>query len=63
VWLRNTALITAALLGIPATTATSTGPSHETTAPIRHVVVLFMENHSFDRILGYWCNDDPGRYP
>src|SRR5437660_8307733 len=24
--------------------------------PIRHVVVIYEENHSFDETLGYWCN-------
>jgi phospholipase C len=24
--------------------------------PIKHVVVLYLENHSFDNVLGYWCN-------
>ena len=31
--------------------------------PIRHVVVLYLENHSFDNVLGYWCNSHPGRCP
>jgi len=24
--------------------------------PIRHVVVIFLENQSFDSLLGYWCD-------
>jgi phospholipase C len=31
--------------------------------PIRHVVVIYLENHSFDNVLGYWCNAHPGRCP
>ena len=31
--------------------------------PVRHVVVIFLENHSFDSLLGYWCDDHPGRCP
>ena len=31
--------------------------------PIRHIVVIYMENHSFDSLLGYWCDDNPGRCP
>jgi phospholipase C len=31
--------------------------------PIRHVVVIYMENHSFDNVLGYWCNQHKGRCP
>jgi phospholipase C len=32
-------------------------------SPIRHVVVLYLENHSFDSLLGFWCDDNPGRCP
>ncbi len=32
-------------------------------SPIKHVVVIYMENHSFDNVLGYWCNANPGRCP
>jgi phospholipase C len=31
--------------------------------PIRHVVVIFLENHSFDNLLGFWCDSRPGRCP
>jgi phospholipase C len=31
--------------------------------PIRHVVVIDMENHSFDNVLGYWCDNHPVRCP
>ena len=31
--------------------------------PIRHIVVLYLENHSFDNLLGYWCNHYHGRCP
>src|SRR5215471_1220692 len=31
--------------------------------PIRHVVVIFLENQSFDSLLGYWCDSNPGRCP
>ena len=24
--------------------------------PIKHVVVLYLENHSFDNVLGFWCD-------
>ena len=30
-------------------------------SPIRHVVVIYLENHSFDNLLGYWCDQNPGR--
>jgi phospholipase C len=31
--------------------------------PIQHVVVVYLENHSFDSVLGFWCDNDPGRCP
>src|SRR5215472_6106468 len=31
--------------------------------PIRHVAVIFLENQSFDSLLGYWCDRHPGRCP
>jgi phospholipase C len=31
--------------------------------PIRHVVVIDLENHSFDNVLGFWCDAHPGRCP
>ena len=31
--------------------------------PIRHVVVIYLENHSFDNLLGFWCDNHPGRCP
>jgi phospholipase C len=31
--------------------------------PIKHVVVIYQENHSFENVLGYWCNNNPGRCP
>jgi phospholipase C len=41
----------------PTATATSTvSPSPTPTgSPIKHVVVLYQENHSFDNVLGDWC--------
>ena len=31
--------------------------------PIKHIVVLYMENHTFDNMLGYWCKQNAGRCP
>src|SRR5215467_11599342 len=25
-------------------------------SPVKHIVVLYMENHSFDNVLGFWCD-------
>jgi phospholipase C len=47
-----------ALLGLPFASAASARPS-----PIQHVVVLYLENHSFDNVLGYWCDAHRGRCP
>ncbi len=44
-------------------TQTSTIEHSGQASPIKHVVVLYLENHSFDSILGYWCNNHPGRCP
>jgi phospholipase C len=31
--------------------------------PIRHVVVIYLENHSFDNILGFWCDQHSSHCP
>jgi phospholipase C len=49
---------TAGLSGLAlANTATAQAP------PIQHIVVLYLENHSFDDVLGYWCNRHHRRCP
>jgi phospholipase C len=63
--------IVAALAAQPGITVTSPlavgeafgRPSSYNLSPIKHVVVLYLENHSFDSLLGYWCDDSPGRCP
>ena len=32
-------------------------------SPIKHIVVLYMENHTFDNLLGFWCDSHPQRCP
>jgi phospholipase C len=44
--------------GLVAPGATQAQPT-----PIRHVVVIYLENHSFDSLLGFWCDENPGRCP
>ena len=39
------------------------GISQAQPTPIRHVVVIYLENHSFDNLLGFWCDDQRGRCP
>jgi phospholipase C len=43
-------------LAVPAATQAQT-------VPIRHVVVIYLENHSFDNLLGFWCDAHIGRCP
>ncbi len=56
-----------ALLGavpVGLTGFTVTGPAvQQATSPIKHIVVLYLENQSFDSILGYWCHAHAGRCP
>jgi phospholipase C len=42
------------------TSAAAARPHH---SPIQHVVVLYLENHSFDSLLGFWCDQNPSRCP
>ena len=44
-----------------ASTASARPSSIPNPSPIKHIVVLYLENHSFDNVLGYWCNDHPRR--
>lgn len=64
-WLRAFALLGVAPLGIGLASFALTSPPAQAAAPspIKHVVVLYLENHSFDSILGYWCNAHAGRCP
>ncbi len=39
------------------------GVTQAQATPIRHVVVIYLENHTFDSVLGYWCDGHPGRCP
>src|ERR1700746_84523 len=55
---------TAAVLAVPALAATTGTPgATAASSPIRHVVVIYLENHSFDNVLGFWCDHHPGRCP
>jgi phospholipase C len=40
-----------------------TGTTSAPASPIRHVVVIFLENQTFDSALGFWCRQRPGRCP
>src|SRR5260370_1940295 len=39
------------------------GATQAQSNPIQHVVVIYLESHSFDNLLGFWCDDNPGRWP
>jgi phospholipase C len=39
----------------PTPTATPSPSPTPTGSPIKHVVVIYQENHSFDEVLGNWC--------
>src|SRR5579859_8073051 len=52
-----------AVPGIVLPASGGTAPATAARSPIQHVVVLYLENHSFDNILGFWCHSNPGRCP
>jgi phospholipase C len=39
------------------------GTTQAQPTPIRHVVVIYLENHSFDNLLGFWCDENRDRCP
>jgi phospholipase C len=54
----------ALLAAVPALiTLAAPAVSQAQPSPIRHIVVIDLENHSFDNLLGFWCDDNPGRCP
>jgi len=59
------AILTGLLLApaIPASAEAVPRPAAAPLTPIQHVVVLMQENHSFDNLLGGWCNQKPSRCP
>ena len=42
-----------AVVAIAGTTSASGQPP---ATPIQHVILIDLENHSFDNVLGYWCD-------
>lgn len=70
VWVRAIAVMAVTATGLSGSAITGTGSAITDTVnarpmPIKHIVVLYMENHSFDNVLGYWCNQpqNVGRCP
>src|SRR6266851_8023372 len=54
---------TAGLSGLAMASAANAQPPPIQPPLINHIVVLYLENHTFDNLLGYWCNHNPGRCP
>jgi phospholipase C len=55
-------LAVAAVPGLSALPLAS-GTAAAQASSIQHVVVLYLENHSFDSILGFWCQNHTARCP
>ncbi len=60
-WLRAIVVMVAATAGLCGFAITGTVNAQST--PIKHIVVLYMENHTFDNMLGYWCKRHARRCP
>ena len=57
------ALAPGAAAAAPGTAVAAPGRARAPSSPVKHVVVLYLENHSFDSLFGFWCNAKPGRCP
>lgn len=51
------------LAALICTAGTAPAAAQSEATPVRHVIVIDLENHSFDNVLGYWCHASPGRCP
>src|SRR6266702_4245032 len=60
-WACAVALLAAGTAGLSG--LAMAGPASAQRPPIRHIVVLYLEIHSFDNLLGYWCKHHRGRCP
>jgi phospholipase C len=61
VWVRAIVVLVVATAGLSGFAIAGTVNARPT--PIKHIVVLYMENHTFDNMLGYWCDRKAGRCP
>ena len=52
-----------AALALALPTAADASPRPATASPIQHVVVIYLENHTFDSVLGFWCLTNAARCP
>src|SRR5262245_38559395 len=53
----------AAAASPPLTAAASPPLTTAAAPPVRHVVIIYLENHSFDNVLGFWCDAHRARCP
>lgn len=55
----------AGIMALPAASGAQGAPLKGSAqgTPVKHVVFIFLENDSFDHILGFWCDQHPGRCP
>jgi phospholipase C len=60
--LRTVVFLGIAALGLAGVATTGTANA-QAPSPIKHIVILYLENHSFDSLLGFWCDQNPGRCP
>ena len=58
---RAVALLAAGAAGLSGLAMAGTASAQR--PPIRHIVVLYLEIHTFDNVLGYWCGHHHGRCP
>src|SRR5215471_13764259 len=49
--------------GPPLAAAASPPLATAAAPPVRHVVIIYLENHSFDNVLGFWCDVHLARCP
>ena len=49
--------------GPPLAAAASPPLATAAAPPVRHVVIIYLENHSFDNVLGFWCDVHRARCP
>src|SRR5215831_2962785 len=62
-WARVAASAVLVAAGTGGCELTAGGQANAQPTPIQHIVVLYLENHSFDNLLGYWCRNHTGRCP
>ena len=62
-WARAGASAALVVAGTAGCGFAAVGPANAQPNRVEHIVVLYLENHSFDNLLGYWCRNHHGRCP